>query len=186
MDASPSQRVKRTIIDSAKISNQKHNSNVVLLGWSTANNDGTFTGNFTSTDDGQKSANTLVAQGADIIFPVDGAAGLGSAAYCQQTGACLIIGADNDWFDSAPEYQSVELTSVEKKVDVMVYDVIQTVQSDTFKGGTYIGTLANSGVGIAPFHDFENKIPSDLKAELGAINNSLQMGSISVDYVLNH
>ena len=38
----------------------------------------------------------------------------------------------------------------------------------SFKGGNYVGTLANDGVGLAPFHDFDSKVPASLKAELDA------------------
>ena len=30
----------------------------------------------------------------------------------------------------------------------------------------YVGTLENDGVGIAPFHNFESKVPADLSGEL--------------------
>ena len=33
-------------------------------------------------------------------------------------------------------------------------------------GGSYIGTLANDGTGLAPFHDFDSKVPANVKTEL--------------------
>jgi len=169
-----------------KYYNQKHNTSIQLLGWNTSKNEGMFTGNFTSTDDGRKFANTLVQQGADVVFAVDGRAGFGSAAFCKTTGKCLVIGVDDDWYVSAPEYKSVELTSVQKRMDVVVYNVIKSSQFGTPLTGTYIGTLANGGVDLAPFHDFESIVPTNLKAELDTINIGLQMSSISIDGVLSH
>ena len=49
-----------------------------------------------------------------------------------------------------------------------------------FKGGNVVGTLANEGVGLAPFHDFEDAVPADLKAELEEIKAGIIDGSIKV------
>ena len=38
-----------------------------------------------------------------------------------------------------------------------------------FPTGNYIGTLENDGTGLAPFHDFDSKVPADLKAELDQV-----------------
>ena len=50
--------------------------------------------------------------------------------------------------------------------------------SGAFKGGNYIGTLANGGVALAPFHDFTSQVPASLKAELQQISTGIQNGSI--------
>ncbi len=89
-----------------KYYNQQNGTTVEMLGWDDATQKGTFNGNFSSTDDGKSYATTFVQSGADIIMPVAGPVGLGSAAYCQTSGKCLIIGVDTDWFVSANEYAS--------------------------------------------------------------------------------
>jgi basic membrane protein A and related proteins len=164
--------------------NTKHNTKVQLLGWSTAKSDGLFTNNFTSTDDGNKFAKNLQQEGADIIMPVAGGVGLGSAAYCQTSKTCTIIGVDQDWFVSAPEYQNVELASVLKKVDVAVYDAIQQVQSGTFKGGTATYDLKNGGVDLSPLHNFDSQVPDTLKAEIAQAKADLISGAVTVNGVL--
>ena len=72
-----------------KYYNQQKSANVEVLGWDTAADDGLFTGNFDSTDDGRKFAESLMQEGADIIMPVAGPVGLGSAAVCKETGNCI-------------------------------------------------------------------------------------------------
>jgi basic membrane protein A len=37
--------------------------------------------------------------------------------------------------------------------------------------GGYIGTLSNNGVGLAPFHDFDAKVPDGLKTELEQVSS---------------
>jgi basic membrane protein A and related proteins len=167
-----------------KYYNQKHNTTVVALGWDPAAKTGVFVGNFTSTDDGKNTATSLAQEGADIIMPVAGAVGLGSAAYCQTSGKCLIIGVDTDWFVSSNEYASVELTSVQKKIDVAVFKTIQDVVNGKFTGGTVTYTLADGGVDIAPFHNFDSQVPQTLKDELTQLRADIISGTVTVANVL--
>jgi len=37
---------------------------------------------------------------------------------------------------------------------------VTTAANGSFKGGNYIGTLANGGVQLAPYHDFASKVPA--------------------------
>ena len=60
--------------------NEKNGTNVEVLGWDPATQKGLFTGNFESTDDGRAMGETLMDEGADIIMPVAGPVGLGTAA----------------------------------------------------------------------------------------------------------
>jgi basic membrane protein A len=166
-----------------KYYNMKHDTKVEVLGWETAKDEGLFTGNFESTDDGRRFAESLMDEGADIILPVAGPVGLGSAAACQERGT-MLIGVDTDWYVSAPEFQKTYLTSILKNMDVAVFDAIKAVQDGTFKGGAYVGTLKNNGVGIAPFHEFDAKVPAALKAEIEQAKKDLIAGTITVDGVL--
>ena len=143
--------------------NQVNGTAVEVLGWDTAANDGSFTGNFESTDDGRSFAESFVQEGADIIMPVAGPVGLGSAAYCQESGSCKIVGVDVDWTVSASEYTDVILTSVLKNINVAVYDAIKTAVDGTFKGGVYLGTLSNNGVGLAPVSGASAELNSALE-----------------------
>lgn len=167
-----------------KYYNEKHSTKVEALGWDNAAGTGLFTGNFNSTDDGKSFAESLVQEGADIIMPVAGPVGLGSAAYCQTSAKCLIIGVDTDWFVSASEYSSIELTSVMKKIDVAVFKTIKDVVDGKFTGGTVTYTLKDGGVDLAPFHDFDSQVPQTLKDELAQIKADIISGAITVDGVL--
>ncbi|MGB8984758.1 MAG: BMP family ABC transporter substrate-binding protein [Anaerolineales bacterium] len=163
-----------------KYYNQQKGTEVEVLGWDTAASDGSFTGNFESTDDGRSFAESFVQEGADIVMPVAGPVGLGSAAYCKESGACKIVGVDTDWTVSASEYTDVILTSVLKNMNVAVFEAIKAAKEGTFKGGVYVGTLVNKGVDIAPVAGAS----SELNAELDAIKAQLIDGSLTVDGVL--
>ncbi|MEW6716650.1 MAG: BMP family ABC transporter substrate-binding protein [Chloroflexota bacterium] len=167
-----------------KYYNQKHGTAVEVLGWNNATGEGLFTMNFESTDDGRRFAESLMQEGADIILPVAGPVGLGSAAVCKETGSCLIIGVDADWYDTAPEYREVELTSVLKKINVAVYNSIKDMLDGKFTGGTVTYTIADGGVDIAPYHDYDDDVPADLKAEIDQARQDLINGTITVDGIL--
>ena len=59
-----------------------------------------FTNNFSSLDDGRAFAQNLYDEGADIVMPVAGPVGLGSAALASELGtdSLKIIGVDVDQY----------------------------------------------------------------------------------------
>lgn len=71
----------------------------------------------------------------------------------------LLIGVDTDQFFSTPQYSDLWLTSVLKKYRRMVYLAMGDVVDGQFKGGVLDGTLENGGVGLAPFHGLETRVP---------------------------
>jgi basic membrane protein A and related proteins len=162
--------------------NKQHSAHVKVLGWNPATQNGTFAGDFTSQDKGQNITNALIQQGADVIFPVAGNVGLGAAAAVQATnGKATMEWVDTDGCVSASQYCSLFLTSVNKGIASSVEAAIKQAASGTFAGGNYEGTLANGGVGLAPYHQFDSKIPSSLKSEIDTIKAGIIGGSISVD-----
>ncbi|MCG6859086.1 MAG: BMP family ABC transporter substrate-binding protein [Salaquimonas sp.] len=162
--------------------NEKHGTDVKVLGWDPEAKDGLFTNNFESLDDGRTFAQNLYDEGADIVMPVAGPVGLGSAALAAELGTdkLKIIGVDADQYQTDTEKQNVYLTSVLKRMDSTVQAVIQQAMDGTFKGGVTVGTLANDGVGLAPYHAFEDAVPAELKDEIEKIKAGIIDGSIKV------
>jgi basic membrane protein A len=162
--------------------NKQKGKSVKVLGWDPVKKEGLFTNNFDSLDDGKTFAKNLNDEGADIVMPVAGPVGQGSAALASELGPdkLKIIGVDTDQYGTDPEHKGVFLTSVLKKMDSTVFEAIKEGVDGTFKGGLVVGTLASGGVGIAPFHDLDSAVPADLKAELDKIAAGIKDGSISV------
>jgi basic membrane protein A and related proteins len=159
--------------------NQKHGTTVKALGWDPAAQTGLFTGNFESTDDGRKMGETLADEGADIIMPVAGPVGLGTAAVAKERGNISIIGVDSDWVLTSPDYADITLTSVLKNMDITTKDAIKAAKDGTFKGGVTVGTLTNGGVGLAPYHNFDSVVPADLKAEIETVKADIIAGTVT-------
>jgi basic membrane protein A len=133
--------------------------------------------NFESTDDGRAMGETLLGEGADVIMPVAGPVGLGTAEAIKTAGNAWLIGVDYDWTISAATYKDIILTSVLKNMDVAVFDAAKAVAEGTFKGGTYVGTLANNGIGLATP---SSAAPADAVKELDQIKKDLISGAIKI------
>jgi phosphonate transport system substrate-binding protein len=108
--------------------------------------------------------------------------GLGSATAAQERGF-TVIGVDADLTETNPDAADVYLTSVLKKIDVAVKEAVSRMATGTFEGGTnFISTLENGGVGLGPFHDYEDDVPQELRDELAAIEKGIIDGSISTGW----
>lgn len=166
----------------AEYYNAQKGASVTVLGWDPESREGLFTNNFDSLDDGRAFAQNLYDEGADIVLPVAGPVGLGSAALADELGTdkLKIIGVDADLYLTDPEKRHVYLTSITKRMDATVLQVIEMAQTGDFEGGVIVGSLANGGVDLAPLHDFEDAVPAELKAELDAIRAGIIDGSIKV------
>ncbi len=161
--------------------NQLKGTNVEVLGWDPANPDsGLFSNSFDDQQKGRELAVSLMDEGADIIMPVAGPVGLGSAAAIKERGNAYLIGVDSDWVLTSPEYADITLTSVMKLMDSTTFQVIQSVVDGTFKGGNVVGTLENKGVDIAPFHNLDSIVPAELKAEIEQLKADIIAGKVSV------
>ncbi|GHE85947.1 BMP family ABC transporter substrate-binding protein [Aliiroseovarius zhejiangensis] len=162
--------------------NATKDDSVVVLGWDLDTREGLFTNNFDNLDDGRAFAQNLYDEGADIILPVAGPVGLGSATLADELGVdtLKIIGVDADLYFTDTERQHVYLTSITKRMDATVARVIEDTMKGAFSGGVLVGTLENGGVDLAPFHDMESAVPDALKAELDAIRAGIIDGSIAV------
>jgi len=161
--------------------NKDSGKSVTLLGWDKAAQKGSFTGDFDNQANGQNLANGFIGQKADIIMPVAGPVGLGAAAAAKTAGNVMIIGVDKDWFESTPDYADIILTSVIKQIGQSVYDTVKQSVDGKFTNEPYVGTLANGGVDIAPFHDADSKVPADVKTKVEALKKSIIDGSLKVE-----
>ena len=162
--------------------NEDNGADVKLLGWDKAKQDGSFAGKFDSPTDGKNLAKNFIQQGADIIMPVAGGTGLGAAAAAQESGGKVaVIWVDQDGYTSAEQYKEVFLTTVEKNIANSVETATTEAVNGEFTNTPYIGTLANDGVGLAPYHDYESKVPAELTAQIEALKAQIIDGTIVVE-----
>lgn len=160
--------------------NEDNGGSVQLLGWDKATQQGVFAGNFDSQDDGKNIGQSFIDQGADIIMPVAGPVGIGTASVAQAAGNVAIIGVDADWFETT-EYGPIVMTSVMKEIGPAVFDTISEAVDGNFSSDPYVGTLENEGLGLAPWHDFESKVPADVKTKIDELKAQIISGEITVE-----
>jgi len=127
----------------------------------------------------KESVSVSVLDGADIVFPVAGSVGLGSIAAAKQAGAghsvmwvdsngCVSDKADCSWF----------VGTVAKGVEPSVKAAILSAAKGTFKAGTYVGTLKNSGTAL----EYGGvSVPAALKAKIAKAKAGVIAGTISVN-----
>lgn len=161
--------------------NEQKDDEVQVVGWDEKAQSGSFTDDFEDKIAGQDTADNLMSQGADIIFPVAGPAGLGALEAAQATdGEVNAIWVDTDGCVSAAEYCDTLISSVMKGMDVAVEQAITDSVNDEFTSEPFVGTLDNGGVQLAPYHEFDGEVPQELKDEIDTIKQDLIDGKIKI------
>lgn len=165
---------------------KENGKSVKVVGWDGKN--GSFTGGFEANEKATNTATQLIDQDADVLLPVGGPIYQGALTAIDDSGKDIaMIGVDADLFETDPNTQDVVMTSILKNMKVSTYESIMSAANDgdNFDFSPYIGTLENDGVGIAPFHNFESKVPSDLAGKLDEIKAGIIDGSIKVNSYLS-
>ena len=62
-----------------------------------------------------------------------------------------------------------------------VESVIKDDTQGKFDAKPYVGTLANGGVALAPYHDLDSAVPSDLKSEIDQLKKDISSGTVKVE-----
>jgi basic membrane protein A len=160
--------------------NQANNKKVKVLGWDETKKNGTFAGSFTDVAKGQQITKNFEQQGADVIFPVAGGVGAGSATQALVSKKSKIIWVDSDAKTAAPQFMPVILTSVVKGVDTAVTATVKEVVDGTYSSAPYVGTLANGGTYIAPLYGMANVVSSNLQTQVAALKDGISSGAIKI------
>jgi basic membrane protein A len=124
---------------------------------------------------------TVVANGmydakADIVFAAAGGSGTGVFQAAKAKGK-LAIGVDSDQYESASaDLKPVIMTSMLKRVDTAVYEMIKSAQSGTPLTGVQVFDLKKDGVG---YSTSGGKV-DDIKAKLDEAKAAIIAGTVKV------
>ena len=152
-----------------------------VLGWDPVKKTGSFTGNFSSIEDGKTLALGFIDENADVCLGVGGLIGKGCMTAIQEKGITGAgIGVDVDWYLSVPDVKSLVLTSVLKKIDVSVTAAIEHAVKGEPALPVYVSDLSNNGVDIGPFHDFDSQISAEVKADIETMKADIKSGALKV------
>lgn len=126
---------------------------------------------------GKEGALTQISQGADVLYHAAGGTGLGVIEAAKEKGV-YAIGVDSDQDDVAP---GVVLTSMNKNVDIALYDAVKELKDGNFTPGIYEMGVAENGVGITELKYTADIIGKENLNRLEEIKNKIVSGEIKVD-----
>jgi basic membrane protein A len=136
-------------------------------------NDVGFDKTFTDPEWGKTTALSMIDKGVDVVFGAGGKTGNGALLGCAEKNV-MAIGVDTDQYLTVPEAQKVLLTSAMKLLTPGTFDLIKAAKDGKFPaGGDFVGQA-----GLAPYHDFDSKVPADVKAKIDEIDKALLDGSL--------
>ena len=130
---------------------------------------------------GKQAGQDFISQGADVVFGVGGNTGNGGLLAAKEAGL-MAIGVDVDQYFTYPEVKDTLITSAVKNVDVAARTAVEAFAKGELQPGVLLANGANGGVGIAPYHDWDSKIPQDCKDQVNAAIEGLKNGSVSTGY----
>jgi basic membrane protein A len=118
-----------------------------------------------------------IAQGSAVVFNVAGSCGLGTLAAAKQK-AVSGIGVDIDQSYLGPFI----LTSVIKRLDVAVYNLVRSLEQGRFRtGGDVVFDLRNNGVGLGRFSPI---VSGAMQRQLAQLRAQIVRGEITVPAVI--
>ncbi len=125
---------------------------------------------------GAELAKSQFARGADVVFAAAGATGLGVMQAASDAGK-LAIGVDSNQNHVHP---GKVLTSMVKRVDVVVHDCMKSAKDGSWKAGHRVVGLKEDGVGYALDEHNRKLISPEMEAKLEEAKTQIIAGSLSV------
>lgn len=125
---------------------------------------------------GQDLASAQYNKGADIIYHAAGKTGDGVFAAARQRKA-RAIGVDSDQHDAAP---CCVVTSMVKRVDVAVVDVIKDLIAGKFAGGLHELGLAEDGIAFVANESNQHLLPLEVVTKVNKLREQIIAGQIVV------
>lgn len=137
-----------------------------------------YTTSFTDPPQGSNAAQQMIDGGADVIFGAGGLTGNGALEAACQADGVYAIGVDTDQYETLPSVQSCILSSATKNIVEAVKQSLLRIAQDQFTPGFHTDDASTNGIGLAPFHDFEDEVPAEVKTLLEETFAGLADGSI--------
>jgi basic membrane protein A len=130
---------------------------------------------------GKEVGQSMIDQGCDVVFGVGGNTGNGGLLAAKEKGLPA-IGVDVDQYFTYPEVKDALASSAAKNVDAAVFSFLKGVSDGSVKAGILTANLANGGIGLAPYHDWESKVPQNVKDKIKEATDGLIAGTLKTGY----
>jgi len=132
---------------------------------------------------GKELSMAQIGKGADVIFAAAGNSGLGAFDAAEQAGVengratRFVIGVDSNQNGVKPGFV---LTSMIKRVDTAVYNIVKEVAAGNFKGGFHVFGLESDAVGYAMDEFNKDLVSPQALAAAEAARRKIIAGQIKV------
>jgi basic membrane protein A len=125
---------------------------------------------------GKALAISEIAAGADVLFHASGSTGHGVFEAAHDARA-MAIGVDADQHDEMPD---TIVTSMIKRMDVTVFEVIRDVTNGKFEGGMHVYGIKEGAIDWVHEGEHASRIPDDVKARVEDLRAQIAAGAIVV------
>jgi basic membrane protein A len=125
---------------------------------------------------GKALAISETAAGADVLYHASGSTGHGVFEGARDARA-MAIGVDADQYDEMP---GTVVTSMIKRMDVTVFEVIKSVVAGKFEGGMHVFGIAEGAIDYVHEGPHAAAIPAAVKARVEELKQDIVAGRIVV------
>ncbi len=143
-----------------------------------------YIGDFSNSAKGKELTLAQYDQGADIVFGVAGGGGLGVLAASKEANR-FSIGVDNDQgtliAKNDPEAANHILTSVQKNMDITIYEMIRDTLAGKLEFGQhFLVGVKEKGMSLSINETFKKHVPAEIQKQIEDIEAKISSGEIKV------
>ncbi len=139
-----------------------------------------YIGSFTDVNLGKEAALAMADKGADVLSHIANQAGTGVIKAAEERG---LLSTGDSWDQSVISPKAVVCSTV-YNVPTLVMIAVEKVRAGTFKGGVFNMGMSQGVVDIAPYHDFDAKIPKKAKDMIADLKKKITDGKFDVPLIL--
>lgn len=136
-----------------------------------------YIGDFVDGVKAKEIATAMINQGVDIIAHNADSAGLGVIDAAEEMGIPC-VGTITDQNFLAPD---TIITSALSNLSDAIFVFVEAVQAGEFEAKTYLMGVAEGCVGMAPYHNFEDKVPEEVKVKMEEFIEGFKNGSLDAE-----
>lgn len=125
---------------------------------------------------GKALAVAQISQGADVLYHASGTTGHGVFEASRDMGV-KAIGVDSDQYEEMP---GTVITSMVKRGDVAVFEIVKAVAEGRFEGGVRSFGLSEDGVGYVSEGPHAEALTPEIRAKVAELAERIERGEILV------
>lgn len=139
----------------------------------------TFVGAWNDAPGGKEAAEAQLDAGCDFILAMGNHTGMGAIQAAAARGV-LTAGLYADQNSLAPDYV---VSSIVNRFDAIIKAAIKDIDAGSFANKSYLLTMPDGAVELAPFHNLEDKVPQDVKDLLKETQEKIISGELKVPVI---